>query len=100
MVDCTGNAEGFATALELVRPRGMIALKSTYAGLPRVDLSQAVVDEISVVGSRCGPFAAALRTLQTIDVPSMIEQVYPLDEALTAFEHATRRGVLKVLLRP
>jgi threonine dehydrogenase-like Zn-dependent dehydrogenase len=100
VVDCTGNAEGFATALELVRPRGKIVLKSTYVGLPQVDLSRVALDEINIVGSRCGPFATALRILPEVDVQSMIEQVYPLDEALTAFEHATCRGVLKVLLRP
>jgi threonine dehydrogenase-like Zn-dependent dehydrogenase len=100
VIDCTGNAEGFATALELVRPRGTIVLKSTYAGLPQIDLSRVAVDEVSVVGSRCGPFEAALRIIPEVDVQSMIERIYPLDEALTAFEHATHRGVLKVLLRP
>jgi threonine dehydrogenase-like Zn-dependent dehydrogenase len=61
-----------------------------------------VLDEIKVVGSRCGPFAAALRLMESeqVDVRSMIDAVYPLDEALAAFEHAARRGVLKVLLAP
>lgn len=102
VVDCTGNAEGFAAALDMLRPRGTLILKSTYAGLPTADLSRIVVDEIRVIGSRCGSFPAALRLLaaEEIDVVSMIEQVYPLDEAEAAFEHAASRGVLKVLLKP
>jgi threonine dehydrogenase-like Zn-dependent dehydrogenase len=100
VVDSTGNAEGFEAALNIVRPRGTIVLKSTYAELPRVNLSKVVVDEIKVVGSRCGPFDAALRMLeQHIDVTSLIEQVYPLDDALPAFDHAAQAGVLKVLLK-
>ncbi len=102
VVDATGSADGFALALDLVRPRGTIVLKSTYAGLPQADLTRVVVDEIKIVGSRCGPFEAALRMMASgqVDVQSMIEQTYPLDQALTAFEHAARPGVLKILLRP
>lgn len=102
VVDCTGSAEGFAAALDLARPRGIIALKSTYAGLPQADLTRVVVDEIKVIGTRCGPFAAALRLMESnqVDVRSMIERCYPLDESLAAFDHAARRGVLKVLLSP
>ncbi len=102
VVDCTGSAEGFASALDLVRPRGTLVLKSTYADLPQADLTRIVLDEIKVVGSRCGPFTAALRLMESkqVDVRSLIDAVYPLDEALTAFEHAARRGVLKVLLAP
>ncbi len=100
VVDCTGNAEGFASALDLVRPRGTIALKSTYAALPAADLTRVVVDEIKIVGSRCGPFAAALRMMESnqVDVYSMIDATYPLDDVVKAFEHAAGRGVLKVLL--
>ncbi len=102
VVDCTGNAEGFASALQMVRPRGTIVLKSTYSGLPSADLSRIVIDEIKVVGSRCGPFGAALRLLEQnlIDVESMIEAVYPLADGLAAFDHASSSGVLKVLLQP
>lgn len=100
VVDCTGTAEGFAAALELVRPRGTVHLKSTYVGLPQADLTRVAVDEIRIVGSRCGPFPAALRLLESgrVDVESMIEARYPLDDALAAFEHAARPGTLKVLL--
>jgi threonine dehydrogenase-like Zn-dependent dehydrogenase len=100
VVDCTGVAEGFADALDIVKPRGTILLKSTYHGLPRVDMSRVVVDEIRVIGSRCGPFDAALRLLAAglIDVESLIDGRYPLDDAVQAIEHASQRGVLKVLL--
>jgi threonine dehydrogenase-like Zn-dependent dehydrogenase len=102
VVECTGRAEGFGTARELVRPGGILVLKSTYEGLTQVDLSRLVVDEVQVIGSRCGPFPAALRLLRQgrIDVTSLIEAEYTLDEAHAAFEHAGRRGALKVLLRP
>ncbi|MCE7948080.1 MAG: alcohol dehydrogenase [Chloroflexi bacterium CFX4] len=102
VVDCTGNADGFASALTIVRPRGTIVLKSTYSGVPNADLSRVVIDEIKIVGSRCGPFGAAIRLLENalIDVESMIEAVYPLEDSLAAFEHASSSGVLKVLLRP
>lgn len=100
VVDCTGNAEGFAQALELVEPRGTIVLKSTYVGVPQADLTRVAVDEVRVVGSRCGPFDAALRLLQHqfVDVESMIERHFPLSEGLAAFEYAAQPGMLKVLL--
>jgi threonine dehydrogenase-like Zn-dependent dehydrogenase len=102
VIDSTGNAQGFSLALDLVRPRGTIALKSTYFGLSAIDLTRATVDEITIVGSRCGPFAAALRMIAQgqIDLESMIEARYKLDEAIPAFEHAARQGALKVLLSP
>lgn len=100
VVDCTGNSEGFAAALNLLRPRGTLILKSTYAELPQADLTRIVIDEIHVIGSRCGPFAAALRLLEhrLVDVDSLIEARYPFHQALEAFEAAFRPGVLKVLL--
>jgi threonine dehydrogenase-like Zn-dependent dehydrogenase len=102
VVECTGRAEGFETASHLVRPRGTLVLKSTYHGLVQADLSRLVVDEVSIVGSRCGPMPAALRLLsqELVDVRSLIDAEYPLDEALTAFDHAGKRGALKVLVRP
>lgn len=100
VVDCTGNAEGFAQALELVQPRGTIVLKSTYVGIPPANLTRVAVDEIRVVGSRCGPFDAALRLLRygLIDTQSMIDARYSINDAVTAFEHAAQPGALKVLL--
>ncbi|HRE49428.1 MAG TPA: alcohol dehydrogenase catalytic domain-containing protein [Aggregatilineales bacterium] len=102
VIDCTGSAEGFALALDLCRPRGTILLKSTYAGVPSADLTRIVIDELRIVGSRCGDFPAALRAMAAglIDVTSLIEARYPLREALRAFDHAAGRGVLKVLLTP
>ncbi len=102
VVDVTGNASGFADALEIVRPRGTLVLKSTYHCLPQADLTRVVVEEIHLVGSRCGPFDAALRLLEQrlVDVEPLIEARYALTDAVAAFEHAARRGVLKVLLAP
>jgi threonine dehydrogenase-like Zn-dependent dehydrogenase len=101
VVECTGQAEGFAAARRLVRPRGTVVLKSTYHGLVQADLSGLAVDEIRLVGSRCGPFSAALRLLAggLVDVAPLIAAEYPLDEALAAMEHASRRDTLKVLVR-
>jgi threonine dehydrogenase-like Zn-dependent dehydrogenase len=101
-VECTGRAEGFYSARRLVRPRGTIILKSTYRGLVEADLSSVAVDEVQILGSRCGPFPPALRLLarRLVDVESMIEAKYPLDEGVRAIEHAGRRGALKVLVHP
>ena len=100
VVECTGSSGGFAAARYLLRPRGTLVLKSTYHGLTSVDLSSLVVDEIAVVGSRCGPFAPALRLLAAglVDVEPFVDAVYSLDEGLAAFERAATRGTLKVLL--
>lgn len=100
VVDCTGTAEGFAAALDLVMPRGTLVLKSTYRGLPQADLTRVAVDEIRVIGSRCGPFEAALRLLASglVDVEALIEARYPFADALQAMQHAEARGALKVLL--
>jgi len=102
VVECTGRAEGFQTARRLVRPGGTLVLKSTYHGQATVNLSSLVVDEIRLVGSRCGPFPAALRLLarHLVEVTPLITALYPLHQALTAFEHARQRGALKILVRP
>jgi threonine dehydrogenase-like Zn-dependent dehydrogenase len=102
VVECTGQAAGFEAARRLLRPAGTLVLKSTYHGRVETELSRVVVDEVTVVGSRCGPFPAALRLLQSglVDVQSLVAAEYPLDDALAASEHAARQGVLKVLLRP
>jgi alcohol dehydrogenase len=100
VVEATGSAEGFATARALVRPRGKLALKSTFHGDMSLNLSMVVVDEITLVGSRCGPFPAALRLLEQrlVEVEPLIQATYTLDEGLAAFERAVAPGVLKVLL--
>lgn len=99
-VECTGSPAGFELARSLLRPRGTLVLKSTYAGSITVDLSRVVVDEITLVGSRCGPFAPALGLLarRQVDVRSLIHARYPLQDSLAAMERAVQPGVLKVLL--
>ena len=100
VVECTGNPEGFAIARQALRPRGTLVLKSTYAGNLSLDASSLVVDEITLIGSRCGPFPPALELLATaqVDVEPLIHAHYPLSQGLSAFEAAQVRGVLKVLL--
>jgi alcohol dehydrogenase len=102
VIDCTGQAEGFAAARAMVRPRGTLVLKSTFHGQNEVNLTSIVVDEVTLVGSRCGPFAPALRLLAMglVDVRSLIAATYPLEQGLAAFDHARSRGVVKVLVRP
>ncbi|NET73833.1 MAG: alcohol dehydrogenase catalytic domain-containing protein [Sphaerospermopsis sp. SIO1G2] len=99
-VDCTGNPEGFATARRALRARGKLVLKSTYAGNLSVDMSSLVVDEITLIGSRCGPFTPALELLakNQVNVTPLIQYHYPLSEGLAAFAKAQTKGVLKVLL--
>lgn len=99
-IDCTGNPEGFNTARRALRPRGTLILKSTYAGNLSLDASALVVDEITLIGSRCGPFVPALELLATkkVNVQSLIQGIYPLSLGLEAVEKAKTQGVLKVLL--
>ena len=99
-VECSGSAEGFTIARNALRARGTLVMKSTYAGELTVNASSLVVDEITLIGSRCGPFAPAIQLLaeRRIDVKPLISARYPLSEALAAFEHAQRPGVMKVLL--
>jgi threonine dehydrogenase-like Zn-dependent dehydrogenase len=100
VVDCTGSSSGLELALSLVRPRGTIVLKTTAAAGKPLNLAPLVVDEINLIGSRCGPFREALRALleQSVDVVSLIHRRLRLEQGLEAFELAKRPGVLKVLL--
>ena len=101
VVEVTGSADGFALARRLVRPGGTIALKSTFAGaLPQFDASALVVDEITVVGSRCGPFAPALELLRQkrVEPRPLISATYPLAQGVEALAFAGQRGVLKVVI--
>ena len=83
-----------------MEPEGTVILKSTYAGNLQLDASALVVDEITLIGSRCGPFAPALQLLAggKIDVRPLLEARYPRDEGLETFAHASRSGTLEVLL--
>ncbi|MEP6707087.1 MAG: alcohol dehydrogenase catalytic domain-containing protein [Pyrinomonadaceae bacterium] len=102
VVEASGSASGFALALELLHPRGVLVLKSTFHGSAEIDAARIVVDEISVVGSRCGQFEPALQLLQqnSIDVQSLISEEYALEDGVHAMQRAAEPGVLKVLLRP
>jgi threonine dehydrogenase-like Zn-dependent dehydrogenase len=101
VVEATGSTDGFLLARKCIRPRGKIILKSTYKGDLTVNFSSIVVDEVTLVGSRCGPFEPALRMLAEgkVDPGSLIEGVYSLDQGITAFERAARPGVLKILIQ-
>jgi threonine dehydrogenase-like Zn-dependent dehydrogenase len=100
VVEATGHPAGYAAARRLVRPGGTVVLKSTYHGSLDAHLTSAVVDEVTLVGSRCGPFAPALRLLERglVDVLPLIHAHYRLSEALAAFDHAARPETLKVLV--
>lgn len=101
-VEATGNAAGLAQTLRLVAPQGTIVLKSTYAHNPTVDLTPIVVNELNVIGSRCGPFAPALALLASgaIDTAPLVAERYALADGLTAFECAAQSGMRKILLYP
>ena len=102
VVDATGSASGLPLALQLVRPCGAIVLKTTIAARHELDLAPLVVNEIHLIGSRCGPFPPAIAALQskTFDVTRLIEAEFPLDNALEALGAAARPGARKILLRP
>jgi alcohol dehydrogenase len=100
VVDATGNPEGLRTAAALTRPRGTVILKSTVHGTVAIDTAPIIVNEITLVGSRCGRFEAALPLLgnERIRLEEMIADRVPLQEAAKAFERAAQPGVLKVLV--
>ncbi|MBI5961858.1 MAG: alcohol dehydrogenase catalytic domain-containing protein [Chloroflexi bacterium] len=100
VVEATGSADGFYLARRAVRPRGTMVLKSTYKGEMSVNFSSIVVDEINIIGSRCGPFDPAVRLLEKreVDPGVLISDQYKLKDSVKAFERASQAGVLKVLL--
>jgi len=102
VVEASGSASAFNTAVGLLRPRGVLVLKSTFHGTTEINAATIVVDEISIVGSRCGRLAPALDLLKkgAIDVDSLISEEYPLRDGLLAIERAAKKGILKVFLRP
>jgi threonine dehydrogenase-like Zn-dependent dehydrogenase len=102
VVDATGSPSGLQLAMSAVRPRGTLVLKTTVANEHKVSLAPLVINEITTVGSRCGPFAPALDALQqrSISVTPLIEKIYPLSEGLDAVVHASKPGARKILLRP
>ncbi len=101
VIECSGSAQGFETALQFVRARGTVILKSTVAAKSTLNLAPIVINEIHVQGSRCGPFGPALHALNLhlFDIQSLISAQYTLNEGLQALEYARQKGVLKVLMR-
>jgi threonine dehydrogenase-like Zn-dependent dehydrogenase len=102
VVEASGSESGFAAALDIVRPRGKIVLKSTFQGKPVWEAWRVVVDEITIVGSRCGRFEPAVRLLAEgeIDVTPMISTDLPLSRGVEAMAEAQAKGAMKVLLTP
>lgn len=101
VVECTGAPEGLGIALAMVRPRGTIVLKSTCAGPGGINLASLVIHEVTLLGSRCGPFPEALDALarKAVDVRSLISRTFPLDQAPEALEAAGNPSNLKILLK-
>ncbi len=101
VVEVTGNEAGLSHSLRIIQPEGLLILKSTFAGRAKVDLSKIVVSEITIIGSRCGPFEPALRLLAEgkIETKGMIDGRYSLADCVSAFARAAQPGVRKVLLQ-
>ncbi|HEY7294037.1 MAG TPA: alcohol dehydrogenase catalytic domain-containing protein, partial [Dehalococcoidia bacterium] len=105
VVEATGAREGIERALSLVVPRGTVVLKTTVAEPPRAPLAPIVVDEVTVIGSRCGPFPRALAGFSRLEsagvrLSDLIQETYSLRDGLAAYQRAATRGTLKVLLAP
>jgi threonine dehydrogenase-like Zn-dependent dehydrogenase len=100
VVEASGSESGFNLALDLLKPRGKLVLKSTFHGEAKWQAWRVVVDEITIIGSRCGRFAPALKLLETgqVDVESLISEEFSLSEGVKAIERAGQKGVMKVLL--
>jgi len=102
VVEATGNNSGFLDSMKLVKPKGTVILKSTIASKESLDLTPAVVNEITLVGSRCGPFRPAINALASgiISVDGLIDSEYPLEKFEEAFDQAKNSKTLKVVLKP
>ena len=101
VVEATGSASGFETSMALTKPRGVLVLKSTVASGKELNLAPIVIDEITVLGSRCGQFAPALRLLKNnrIDFTPFITKTYDIDDAIEAFEANKSKESLKILIK-
>jgi threonine dehydrogenase-like Zn-dependent dehydrogenase len=100
VVDATGSAQGLSSAIHMARPRGVVIMKSTVHEKATIDTAPIVVNEITLVGSRCGRFEPAMKLIRgkKLNLAPMIHDRFPLDAAPSAFKKAAERGVLKVLL--
>jgi threonine dehydrogenase-like Zn-dependent dehydrogenase len=101
VIDCTGSPYGFESAVSLARPRGTVVIKTTVAERGVFDLNRVVIDEITVIGSRCGPFPPAIKALASgsVDVRPLIAKQFPIEQGVEAFEYAQKKGVLKVIIK-
>ena len=101
VVEATGSISGFETSLALTKPRGVLVLKSTIAASKEINLAPVVVDEITILGSRCGQFAPAMRMLaaKRIDVNPLISDIYPIEKSIEAFERNKEKSSVKVLVK-
>ena len=101
VIEATGSTGGFETSLALTKPRGVLVLKSTIAAKEGLNLAPVVIDEITVLGSRCGQFEPALRLMgaKKLDIKPLISEIYPIDKALEAFEKNKKKDILKILLK-
>lgn len=99
-IDCTGNPEGLAKAVDITRPRGTVVIKSAYHGTARLNLTAIVAKELTCIGSRLGSMQSAIELLNSnsIDTECLIEEVFSGDEVLAAFKRASRRDAMKVLV--
>lgn len=102
VVEATGSNSGFENTMKLIKPRGIVILKSTLASKKNIDLTPTVINEVTVVGSRCGPFRPAIHALASgmISVDNLIDSTYSLEKFQDAFEHTKKPGTLKILLKP
>jgi threonine dehydrogenase-like Zn-dependent dehydrogenase len=100
VIDCTGSSSGIKNALDIVRPGGKIVLKTTVAETVPLDINRFVIREISLIGSRCGPFLPAINAIEnkTVHLSNLVSAKFSLEEGVKAFEFASRRGVLKVIV--
>ena len=102
VVEATGSPSGLALGIALTEPRGTLVLKSTFHGAAPIESWPIVVNEITMLGSRCGPFAKAIALLRAklVDPRPLVTRTFPLSEASKAMKFAQQKGVLKVLLKP
>ena len=100
VVDCTGSKTGIETAIDIVKPRGTVVVKTTRAKKGHIDLNRIVVNEITLVGSRCGPFPAAIKAIKarSVDLSPLISRTFPLEDGLRAFQYASGKDSLKVVI--
>lgn len=100
VVDATGSSSALEIALNVVKPKGKIIIKSTVTNRREININRVVIDEITLIGSRCGPFLPALKALESksIDVEPLISKIYPIEDGIEAIKYASKRGVIKVLL--